>query len=166
MESVVSKPVDPVGLASDIVSAFVSHNSLPATELPALIQSVHEALTRLSSGAISSTTTTVGPEATTPAVSIRKSITPEFLICLDDGRKFKSLKRHLAGLGMTPDQYRSKWQLPHDYPMVAPNYASFRSALAKKSGLGQLRAGVNAAKTESASKGKLGRVRRPRKATA
>jgi predicted transcriptional regulator len=114
MESVVSKPVDPVGLASDIVSAFVSHNSLPATELAALIQSVHEALTRLSSGAISSTTTTVGPEATTPAVSIRKSITPEFLICLDDGRKFKSLKRHLAGLGMTPDQYRSKWQLPHD----------------------------------------------------
>jgi predicted transcriptional regulator len=164
MESVALKPVDAVGLASDIVSAFVGHNSVPSADLPALIHAVHEALTRLSAGA--SALPTAEPEAATPAVSVRKSITPEFLICLDDGRKFKSLKRHLAGLGMTPDQYRAKWQLPHDYPMVAPNYASFRSALAKKSGLGQLRTGGNAAKIESAGKGKSGRARRPRKAMA
>ena len=164
MESVVSKPVDRLTQASSIVSAFVSHNSVPSADLPALIHAVHEALTRLSAGA--SALPTAGPEAATPAVSVRKSITPEFLICLDDGLKFKSLKRHLAGLGMTPDQYRAKWQLPHDYPMVAPNYASFRSALAKKSGLGQLRTGGNAAKIESAGKGKPGRARRPRKAMA
>lgn len=72
-------------------------------------------------------------------VSVRKSITPDYLICLDDGRKFKSLKRHLTQLGMTPAQYREKWNLPKDYPMVAPNYTATRSALAKKSGLGQLR---------------------------
>jgi predicted transcriptional regulator len=152
-------------LASEIVSAFVSHNSLPTADLPALIHAVHGALTRLSSGAISSTTATAEPEATAPAVSIRKSITPEFLICLDDGRKFKSMKRHLMKLGMTPDQYRAKWKLPHDYPMVAANYAAARSELAKKSGLGQLRTGGNAAKTEGASKSKPSRARRPRKAT-
>ena len=75
----------------------------------------------------------------TPAVPVRKSITPDYLVCLDDGRKFKSLKRHLASLGMTPDQYRAKWNLPADYPMVASNYAATRSALAKKIGLGQNR---------------------------
>ena len=78
-------------------------------------------------------------EAKTPAVPIRKSITPDFLICLDDGKQFKSLRRHLAGLGLTPEQYRVKWNLPSDYPMVAPNYAAQRSALAKKIGLGQTR---------------------------
>ncbi len=78
-------------------------------------------------------------EAKTPAVPIRKSITPDFLICLDDGKRFKSLRRHLAGLGLTPEQYRVKWNLPSDYPMVAPNYAAQRSALAKKIGLGQTR---------------------------
>jgi predicted transcriptional regulator len=78
-------------------------------------------------------------EALVPAVSIRKSITPEFLICLDDGKKFKSLRRHLSTLGMTPDQYRTKWGLPESYPMVAPEYAATRSALAKKIGLGQVR---------------------------
>ena len=77
-------------------------------------------------------------EAKTPAVSIRRSITPDFLICLDDGKRFKSLRRHLAGLGLTPEQYRQKWNLPSDYPMVAPNYAAQRSALAKKFGLGQI----------------------------
>jgi predicted transcriptional regulator len=79
------------------------------------------------------------PEVLTPAVSIRKSMSPDHLICLDDGRRFKSLKRHLATLGMTPDQYRAKWNLPADYPMVAPNYAAARSALAKNMGLGQKR---------------------------
>ena len=80
------------------------------------------------------------------AVTVRKSITPDYLICLDDGRKFKSLRRHLAGLGMTPEQYRAKWKLPSDYPMVAANYAAQRSALAKKIGLGQLRKSGGAAK--------------------
>jgi predicted transcriptional regulator len=83
--------------------------------------------------------TATEPEVLTPAVPIRKSINPDFLVCLDDGRKFKSLKRHLASLGMTPDQYRAKWNLPADYPMVASNYAATRSALAKKIGLGQNR---------------------------
>src|SRR5579863_7518714 len=123
MDSPVSKPVEALTLAGNIVSAFVSHNSVPSADLPALIQSVHGTLTRLSSGAVSPTT--AEPEASAPAVSIRKSITPEFLTCLDDGRKFKSLKRHLMTLGMTPEQYRAKWKLPHDYPMVAPNYAAF-----------------------------------------
>lgn len=81
------------------------------------------------------------PEAATPAVSVRKSITPDYLICLDDGLKFKSLRRHLATLGMTPEQYRAKWKLPADYPMVAANYAAHRSELAKKIGLGQSRKG-------------------------
>jgi predicted transcriptional regulator len=85
------------------------------------------------------TATASEPEVLTPAVPVRKSVTPDYLICLDDGRKFKSLKRHLASLGMTPDQYRAKWNLPADYPMVASNYAATRSALAKKIGLGQNR---------------------------
>ena len=78
-------------------------------------------------------------EVKTPAVPIRRSITPDFLICLDDGKRFKSLRRHLSGHGMTPEQYREKWNLPSDYPMVAPNYAAQRSALAKQIGLGQMR---------------------------
>jgi predicted transcriptional regulator len=83
-------------------------------------------------------------EVKTPAVPIRRSITPDFLICLDDGKRFKSLRRHLTGLGLTPEQYREKWNLPSDYPMVAPNYAAQRSALAKQIGLGQIqwKAGV------------------------
>jgi predicted transcriptional regulator len=80
------------------------------------------------------------------AVTVRKSVTPDYLICLDDGRKFKSLRRHLGGLGMTPEQYRAKWKLPDDYPMVAPNYAAQRSELAKKIGLGQFRKSGGAAK--------------------
>jgi predicted transcriptional regulator len=93
-----------------------------------------------------------------PAVSIRKSLTPDFLVCLDDGRKFKSLRRHLATLGMTPEQYRAKWGLPSDYPMVAPNYAAARSQLAKQSGLGQLRKNAAPAKkTSTATPSKRGR---------
>jgi predicted transcriptional regulator len=86
------------------------------------------------------------PAAPTAAVTIRKSVTPDYLICLDDGRKFKSLRRHLTVLGMTPEQYRAKWNLPNDYPMVAPNYAAQRSALAKKIGLGQFRKSGGGAK--------------------
>jgi predicted transcriptional regulator len=125
---------DHVSLAADIVSAFVVRNSVPPSALPDLIQSVHAALTKLGAP-----TAAPEPEALVPAVSIRKSITPEFLICLDDGKKFKSLRRHLSTLGMTPDQYRTKWGLPESYPMVAPEYAATRSALAKKIGLGQVR---------------------------
>jgi predicted transcriptional regulator len=122
-------------LAAGIVAAFVSHNSLPATELPALIASVDGALRSLA-GAVRAAPPA---EKREPAVPIKKSITPDYLICLDDGKQFKSLKRHLAALGMTPEAYRAKWGLPADYPMVAPNYAAQRSDLAKSMGLGQPR---------------------------
>jgi predicted transcriptional regulator len=127
-------PSDKISLSADIVAAYVSRNSVTPGGLPALIESIHGALTNL--GAV---TVAPEPEPLIPAVSIRKSITPEFLICLDDGKKFKSLRRHLRSLGLTPEQYRTKWGLPKDYPMVASNYAAARSALAKKIGLGQLR---------------------------
>ena len=146
MPSSMSGSSDPIALATDIVSAFVAHNSLHSAELPALIQSVHASLAKIASGAV--TPTTPEPEAAAPAVSVRKSITPDYLICLDDGRKFKSLRRHLSALGMTPEQYRAKWKLPADYPMVAANYAAQRSALAKKIGLGQLRKSGGASKRE------------------
>jgi predicted transcriptional regulator len=125
---------DLVEVAADVVAAFVANNSLPIGELPALIQAVHGTVVRLASGAAI-------PQAAAkePVVPIRKSITPDYLICLEDGKKLKTLKKHLAGLGLTPAQYREKWKLPPDYPMVAPNYAAQRSALAKKLGLGQLR---------------------------
>jgi predicted transcriptional regulator len=129
-----SKTESEIALAADIVAAYVSNNSVPTGGLADLIHTVHSALTKLGADAAAPE-----PEALVPAVPIRKSITPEFLICLDDGRKFKSLKRHLASLGLTPDKYRLKWNLPSDYPMVAPNYAAKRSALAKSLGLGQLR---------------------------
>jgi predicted transcriptional regulator len=125
----------PIELAAEMVAAFVSNNPLPKGELPALFHAVHAAVARLAAGPQSAPPQI---EAKEPAVPIRKSITPDFLICLDDGKRFKSLRRHLAGLGMTPAQYREKWNLPSDYPMVAPNYAAQRSALAKKIGLGQL----------------------------
>ena len=122
-------------MAAEVVAAFVSNNPLPKGELPALIQTLHDALTRLSVGVEDAAP---NEEPKQPAVSIRKSITPDYLICLEDGKKFKSLKRHLGTLGLTPDQYRAKWNLPADYPVVAPNYAATRSALAKAIGLGQM----------------------------
>jgi predicted transcriptional regulator len=124
-----------IELAADIVSAFVSNNSVPVTELPALIGSVHEALNR-----VAGSSTEQKEEPKEPAVSIKKSVTPDYIICLEDGKRFKSLKRHLrTSYNMTPEQYRAKWGLRHDYPMVAPNYAASRSALAKQSGLGNRR---------------------------
>jgi predicted transcriptional regulator len=147
MPSSKSDPSDPIGLAAEIVSAFVVHNSLPRVELPALIQSVHAALTKSAVGTV--TPDTAEQAAPMAAVTVRKSVTPDYLICLDDGHKFKSLRRHLAGLGMTPEQYRAKWKLPNDYPMVAPNYAAQRSALAKKIGLGQFRKSGGARKSKS-----------------
>jgi predicted transcriptional regulator len=121
-------------LAAEIVGSFVSHNSIPKSELPDLIKSVHGRLKQIEEG---SEAASAQPEPRTPAVPIRKSVTPDYLICLDDGRRFKSLRRHLGLLGMTPEQYRVKWGLPSDYPMVAPNYTATRSALAKKIGLGR-----------------------------
>ncbi len=124
-----------IELASEIVSAYVTKNSVPVGELPALIGSVHSALMKLGS-----TPQELPAAALTPAVSIKKSITPDFIVCLEDGKKFKSLKRHLrTAFDLTPDQYRVRWSLPQDYPMVAPNYAAARSELAKSMGLGQQR---------------------------
>ena len=122
-------------MTAEVVAAFVSNNPLPKGELPALIQTIHDALAGLSVGGENAAPK---EEPKQPAVSIRKSITREYLICLEDGKKFKSLKRHLGTHGLTPDQYRAKWKLPSDYPTVAPNYAAARSALAKAIGLGQL----------------------------
>lgn len=125
-----------IELTTDIVRSFVAGNSLPRGDLPALIQSVHAAVNRLAEGGAPAP---VVVEPPAPAVSIRKSLTPDYLICLEDGKRFKSLRRHLATLGLTPEQYREKWNLPSTYPMVAPNYAAQRSAMAKAIGLGQLR---------------------------
>ena len=123
-------------LTANIVSAYVSNSTVSITELPALISQVHSALMRVSSGAAGAAP--AGPII--PTVPIKRSITPEYLVCLEDGKKFKSLKRHLRSqYQMTPDQYRAKWNLPADYPMVAPDYAAVRSQLAKQMGLGQQR---------------------------
>ena len=122
-----------IEMTTDIVSAYVGNNTVSASDLPGLIQSVHHALTGVTTGVVEIET---APKE--PAVSVKKSITPDFLICLEDGRKFKSLKRHLrTKYNMSPEEYRAKWALPKDYPMVAPNYAAARSNLAKQMGLGQ-----------------------------
>jgi predicted transcriptional regulator len=124
-----------IELAADIVSAYVSNNTVPAHELPGLISEIHAALQRVSSGAVE-----VPAEPAKPAVPVKKSISNDYLICLEDGKKFKSLKRHLrTQYNMSPEQYREKWGLPADYPMVAPSYAAARSRLAKEMGLGQQR---------------------------
>jgi len=124
-----------IELTASIVSAYVSNNSVPAQDLSALINQVHSALTRVSSGQGE-----IATEPLKPAVSVKKSITSDYIVCLEDGKKFKSLKRHLrTQYNMTPEQYRDKWSLPPDYPMVAPNYAMARSQLAKQMGLGQQR---------------------------
>jgi len=124
-----------IELTASIVSAYVSNNSVPSADLPALIGQVHSALTRVSSGHGE-----VPTEPPKPAISVKKSITPDHIVCLEDGKKFKSLKRHLrTQYNMTPEQYREKWGLASDYPMVAPNYAAARSHLAKQMGLGQQR---------------------------
>jgi len=124
-----------IELTAGIVSAYVSNNSVASGDIAGLINQVHAALMRVSSGQ-----NDAQPEPLKPAVSLKKSITPDHLVCLEDGKKFKSLKRHLrTQYSMTPEQYREKWGLPPDYPMVAPNYAAARSQLAKQMGLGQQR---------------------------
>ena len=126
---------DLVDMAAEIVSAYVSANQVPPQDIPALIRTVHSALREVS-GAPS----VVAESSQEPAVAIKKSVTPDYIICLEDGKKFKSLKRHLrTRYSMTPEDYRAKWGLPHDYPMVAPNYAKARSDLAKRMGLGLAR---------------------------
>jgi predicted transcriptional regulator len=122
-----------IELTADVVSAYVSNNPVPHGELSSLIGQVYAALKTTTSGA-----TETKPETLKPAVPMKKSITPDYLISLEDGKKFKSLKRHLmTHYGMTPEDYRAKWNLPADYPMVAPNFAAARSALAKTMALGR-----------------------------
>ncbi|MEL6287909.1 MAG: MucR family transcriptional regulator [Pseudomonadota bacterium] len=124
-----------VELTADVVAAFVSNNTVTVSDLPSLIADVHEALSTAAAKDVGAS----GPEPI-PAVSRKKSITPDYLICLEDGKKFKQLKRHLrTQYNMTPEEYREKWGLAPDYPMVAPNYAAARSELAKQMGLGQRR---------------------------
>ena len=122
-----------VELTADVVSAYVGNNPVSTTELPVLINEVHKALT----GVASAASEPPAPELK-PAVNPKKSVFRDYIVCLEDGKKFKSLKRHLRShFDMSPEEYREKWGLPHDYPMVAPNYARARSDLAKKMGLGQ-----------------------------
>ncbi len=117
-------------LTTTIVASHVSHNAMPAADLPRLIATVHETLATLG--------TEEAAGKPKPAVSIKQSVKPEYIVCLDDGKKLKMLKRHLkSAYNMTPDEYRQKWGLPSDYPMVAPKYAAVRSKLAKKIGLGR-----------------------------
>lgn len=131
------KADDLLKFASEIVAAYVSNNPIPVSEIPAMIKSVHATLGGLAGGA-----TTETPMALKPAVAVKKSVTPEFIICLEDGKKLKMLKRHLrTAYRMTPEEYRTKWGLPADYPMVAPNYAQQRSVFAKRIGLGRKPAG-------------------------
>ena len=128
---------DPAGknfidLTANIVSAYLSNNPTPASEIPGLINQIHAALVRVSTGK-----SETPMEPAKPAVSVKKSMTPDYLVCLEDGKRFKTLKRHLrVHYGMTPEEYRQKWGLAPNYPMVAQNYANRRSELAKLSGLG------------------------------
>lgn len=137
MTEQVEKPegVGVVALASDIVVAYVSNNPVPRSELPTLISNVHAMIERLRSGAAAEPQVEL-----VPAVSPKRSVKLDHIVCLEDGKKFKSLKRHLASHhGLAPDEYRRKWGLAHDYPMVAPAYAEARSALARNLGLGRKR---------------------------
>lgn len=123
---------DLMEVTAGLVAAYVGGNTIAAADIPALIRSVHQALSNVGAKVEAAETNRE------PAVSIRRSITPDYLICLEDGRKFKSLKRHLrTKYDLSPEQYRARWDLPKDYPMVAPNYAQARSDLAKQMGLGQ-----------------------------
>src|ERR1051325_4312971 len=125
-----SDQINFIGLTAEIVSAYVSNNTVPAGDIPALINQVHSALMQVSTGRSDSPN-----EPLKPAIAVKRSVNPDYIVCLEDGKKFKSLKRHLrTQYEMTPEQYREKWGLPHDYPMVAPNYAAARSHLAKQMG--------------------------------
>jgi predicted transcriptional regulator len=148
---------DDIEVTAEIVAAFVSFNSIPMSELPNLISSVHEGISGIAGHINVATPDSNRPD---PAVSIRKSVTPDYLICLDDGKRYKSLRRHLALLGMTPEQYRAKWQLPRTYPMVAANYAAKRSEMAKSYGFGRKRERPDAEPAGAIAKRKPGRPRK------
>ena len=122
-----------IAVVADIVSAFVSHNRIPAAELPSLIRGVYDRLASLQSPCEPK------QDQPVPPVPVRKTVTPNYIISLEDGKPYKTLKRHLGGRGLTPEQYRVKWGLPPDYPMVASSYAALRSDLAKANGLGHAR---------------------------
>jgi len=127
------KSDDILKLTTEIVAAYVSNNPVPVSEVPAMIKSVHSTLGGLGGSSQGEVQTTQKP-----AVPVKRSVTPDYIICLEDGKKLKMLKRHLRSTyGMTPDEYRAKWSLPPDYPMVAPKYAEQRSEFAKKIGLGR-----------------------------
>ncbi|MFC3221299.1 MucR family transcriptional regulator [Tianweitania populi] len=122
-------------ITAQLVSAYVAKNPVPMSEFPGLIESVHTKLNALNQPA--SAEPAISSEKAKPAVPVKKSITPDYIISLEDGKQYKTLRRHLAKLGLSPDQYRAKWSLPADYPMVAASYAANRSMLAKKMGLGR-----------------------------
>lgn len=129
-------------MTAEVTAAYVGNNSLPAAQLPDVIKTIYSSISALDGGA------PVGASGLKPIVPIKKSIAPDYIICLEDGKKLKMLKRHLrTSYGMTPEEYRIKWGLPADYPMVAPNYAEQRSAFAKKIGLGR-KPGVRKAKAK------------------
>jgi predicted transcriptional regulator len=142
------QPLDFASITADIVSSYVANNSIHRGDLPNVIASVHAALQGLAAPKQAE------PEKPEPRISIKKSITPDFLISLEDGKQYKTLKRHLGKLGLTAEEYRAKWGLPADYPMVAPSYAAKRSELARSSGLGQMRR-KNAAKAAAKSDEKV-----------
>jgi predicted transcriptional regulator len=159
------KAVTRAELTADIVAAYVSNNRVTPSELAPLIQQIHAAL-----GDLEGEAAALPAEKQAPAVPIRKSITPEYLISLEDGQKYKSLKRHLMRkYGMTPAEYRTKWNLPKDYPMVAPSYSAARSAMAKAAGLGVARKGTDAQASPKPSPAKSApkpRGRKPKAAPA
>jgi predicted transcriptional regulator len=141
------EPRDVASLTSEIVSAYVTKNAATRSDLVALIGAVHSALSGLGKPALPE------PEKPVPAVSIRKSVTSDYLVSLEDGKQYRTLKRHLTRLGLTPDQYRAKWGLPAEYPMVAPNYSSMRSKRAQESRLGQRRTPQKASAAKRRSTG-------------
>lgn len=143
-----------VALTADVVAAYVSNNTVPADQIASVISSVHASFS-----GILAPPKPQEPERPVPRIPVKKTITPDYLISLEDGRQYKSLKRHLSGRGLTPQEYRSKWGLASDYPMVAPNYAQRRSELAKASGLGQKRK-KDSAKPASAAEKPKGRGRK------
>ena len=134
-EQTTTEASDLISMTADVVAAYVAQNTLPSSELPALIQQIHSTLQQVATGAQQP-----AEQPLNPAVPIKKSVTRDYIICLEDGKRFKSLKRHLrSSFDLSPEEYRKKWGLPYDYPMVAPNYAQTRSELAKSMGLGNLR---------------------------
>ena len=145
-----TQTVSYIEIVADLVSAYVSNNSIRAADLPDFIASVHASIRSLADGQ-----SEPAPPPLVPAVPVKKSVSQDHIICLEDGKKFRSLKRHLGTVyNMTPDEYRTKWGLPKDYPMVAPGYSEIRSKLAKDIGLGQPRVEETAAAAEPAAKGR------------